>query len=205
MASDADYVPGAGDFFQKLAKLYEDMDRQYEDTAAAYGFHCRGCRDNCCRTRFFHHTHIEAAYLLHGFSRLDAVSREAALQRAREVRDAQEEGGPGSEQLMCPLNFGGWCILYPYRPMICRLHGLAHELRVPGKPTTYGPGCMEFERIRGDLAYIPFDRTPFYIRMASLEQEFKTFMGQPDRIRKTVAQIIADAADTTQTEASRAQ
>lgn len=204
MPFKTDDAPDAGGFFQKLAKLYADMDRQYADTAAAYGFYCAGCEDNCCRTRFFHHTHIEAAYLIHGLSGMDGSSYEAAVRRAREVRAAQEKGEPGSERLMCPLNVDSWCILYFYRPMICRLHGLAHELRVPGKPKTYGPGCMEFERICGDRAYIPFDRTPFYIRMAALEQEYKAHMGLTSRVRKTVAQIIADA-DTIPTKASKAQ
>jgi hypothetical protein len=77
--------------------------------------------------------------------------------------------------------------------MICRLHGLAHELNIPGRPRQFGPGCAEFERICGSQAYIPFDRTPFYAEMAALEKEFSGWLGSGGRFRRTVAEIIVDA------------
>ncbi len=169
------------------------MDSQYEKTAAAYGFDCRGCEENCCQTRFYHHTHIETAYFLNGFFRLDTGSQKEALERAGLVASAQNSHRPGSDRLMCPVNKDGWCLLYPYRPMICRLHGIAHELHAPGKPKTYGPGCAEFDRIRGDKAYVPFDRTPFYVRMAALEKEFKAQTGLFSKLRQTIAEMLVDA------------
>jgi len=180
-------------FFDRLAELYAQMDRQYEEAAAAYGFDCKGCADNCCQTRFYHHTHIETIYFLHGFFQLDAEERAAAFERARAVVDAQERQAPGADRLMCPVNREGWCRVYPYRPMICRLHGLAHELNVPGRPRQYGPGCAEFDRVSAGGAYVSFDRTPFYVRMAALEKEFKTHAGLESRLRRTVAEMLAGA------------
>ncbi len=193
MSYDTIY-PDPGDFFDRLAALYAEMDQAYEKIAAEYGFNCRGCADNCCQTRFYHHTHIETAYLLAGFAGLAADSQQLIQRRAREVALAQRTNAPGADRLMCPANIDGWCALYPYRPMICRLHGLAHELRPPGKPKTYGPGCGEFERVCGHKSYVPFDRTPFYAQMARLEQAFKAHAGIDARIRKTVADMIVDAS-----------
>ena len=181
------------EFFDRLAELYAQMDARYEEVAAAYGFDCRGCADNCCQTRFYHHTYIETAYFLHGFFQLDAENRAAAFDRARAVAAAQEREEPGAERLMCPVNREGWCRVYPYRPMICRLHGLPHELNMPGRPRQYGPGCAEFDRVSAGRAYVPFDRTPFYMQMAALENEFKTQAGLDSRLRRTIAEMLADA------------
>jgi len=180
------------DLFLNLAELYREMDQAYAQTAAAYGFACRGCQDNCCRTRFYHHTHIEAAYLLSGVFRLEAGQREMIYRRAQEIVCAQRKNLPGADRLMCPANVDGWCAIYAYRPMICRLHGLAHELKTPGKGKAYGPGCGEFERACGDQTYVAFDRTPFYRKMAALEQVFKAHAGIKTRFKKTVAEIIVD-------------
>lgn len=184
----------ADDFFSKLAELYAEMDQAYDQAAAAYGFDCKGCSDNCCQTRFYHHTHIETAYLLSGFSRLEALRQEKVYRRSEEIVAAQRKNLPGADRLMCPVNMDGWCLLYAYRPMICRLHGLAHELHLPGKGKTFGSGCGEFEHLCGDQTYVPFDRTPFYTKMAALEQEFKTYAGIKTRLKKTVAEMIVDAA-----------
>ena len=186
--------PDADDFFARLADLYAEMDQAYDQAAAAYGFDCQGCADNCCRTRFYHHTHIETAYLLSGFVRLEADRRERIYRRAGEVVSAQKPYAHGADHLMCPANIDGWCVMYAYRPMICRLHGLAHELQFPGKSRTYGPGCGEFERLCGQQSYVPFDRTPFYAKMAALEQAFKAHAGTEARLKKTVAEMIVDAA-----------
>ena len=181
------------EFFDRLAELYAQMDERYEEVAAAYGFDCRGCADNCCQTRFYHHTHIETAYFLNGFFQLDEEEQAAAVERARAVVDAQKRGAPGADRLMCPVNREGWCRVYPYRPMICRLHGLAHELNVPGRPRQYGPGCAEFDRVSAGMAYVPFDRTPFYVRMAGLEKEFKAHAGKDSRLRLSIAEMLVEA------------
>ncbi len=188
------FYPEADEPFTKLVELYAEMDQAYEQTAAAYGFDCQGCSDNCCRTRFYHHTHLETAYLLRGLSRLDTSQQELIYQQAEEIVSAQRKNMPGANHLMCPVNMDGWCALYTYRPMICRLHGLPHELNIPGKGRTFGPGCSEFERICGDQNYVPFDRTPFYTKMAVLEQAFKTHARITTRLKKTVAEMIVDAA-----------
>ena len=49
-------------FFNQLQDIFAEMDCKYDAVAESYGFKCRGCEDNCCLTRFFHHTYLE--YLL---------------------------------------------------------------------------------------------------------------------------------------------
>ena len=54
-----------------VADLFAGMDAAYDAVAQHHGFHCDGCEENCCRTRFYHHTLTEAAYLFEGYRVLD--------------------------------------------------------------------------------------------------------------------------------------
>ena len=178
---------------ESLADLFGRMEKAYNEVAAAYGFRCAGCEDNCCLTRFYHHTLLEYLYLYRGFARLSADER-ARLQRAavqvnQEAAAAVKQGR--SVRVMCPLNLGGRCMLYRYRPMICRLHGIPNEMRRPGGMPVRGPGCGDFDRQCGDRAYIPFDRTPLYAEMARHERDLREALDFKAKPKLTVAQIIA--------------
>jgi hypothetical protein len=74
--------------------------------------------------------------------------------------------------------------------MICRLHGIPHELQKPGQKVIHGPGCSTFDERCAHKRYFKFDRTPFYVAMAKLENEFKQAMGLDGRIRMTIAEMI---------------
>ncbi len=182
-------------FFDELAAIYAEMDRQYNVAASEYGFACSGCTDNCCLTRFYHHTHIEHVYLLNGFFGLDTRTRIDILQQAKAVmkKAVQADAAGQTHRIMCPLNIETLCRLYEFRPMICRLHGIPHEIRAPGRDPVFGPGCAEFFRGCEDGKYVPFDRTPFYARMANLEQRFRKASGFHDKLKKTVADMIVAA------------
>jgi Fe-S-cluster containining protein len=186
-------------FFERLTRLYDAMDRGYARAADTYGFHCDGCADNCCRTRFYHHTHLEYLFILQGVSSPDAkkqlMVQSRAAQVCRSYDRADEQGLP--VRVLCPLNIDGRCILYAYRPMICRLHGIAHQLRKPGQSTIYGPGCATFDERCGDKPYFQFDRTPFYMDMVRLENEFKQNAGLTARIKMTISRMIATSAEGT--------
>jgi Fe-S-cluster containining protein len=179
-------------FFQELAALYADMDRAYTEAADYYSFHCSGCGDNCCLTRFYHHTHLERLYLLSGFTGLDPGLQNRIRKRSqlvsRQVREAQTLGI--TPRIMCALNENGRCLLYAHRPMICRLHGIPHELRPPGKPPVFAPGCAELDRLCGGKEYKTFDRTPFYHSLADLERRFKERFGLSGKFKKTVSEFF---------------
>jgi len=181
---------------ERLAALFEKMDSAYASIAGQYGFRCTGCTDNCCLTRFHHHTLIEYLYLLEGMETLEMEIQEAIHSQVYTVCEQMAAADRKGEslRLMCPLNQGGRCVLYPHRPMICRLHGIPHELQRPDGSVTRLPGCDAFFdqcRNGGKTDYIRFDRTPLYRRMALLEQEVRQATGYAAPIKLTIAEMLA--------------
>ena len=187
------YIP----FQDWLKIIYADMDRKYQEAADYYGFECTGCEDNCCLTRFYHYTLIEYFYLKKGYHCLDNGKQTEVKQRSlavcRKIDEADEKGK--SVRLMCPLNFGSLCVLYPYRPMICRLHGIPHELQGPDQGILHSSGCGTFALKCHRKKRFKFDRTPFYMQMAALEKEVKQAVGMTQKIKMTVAQMIVTFDD----------
>jgi len=179
-------------YLERLRRIFAEMDRQYDKAAAHYGFQCKGCEDSCCLTRFHHHTFLEFLFIREGLNKLEPSERHAiriqAAAVSRQTAQAQKKGT--AVRSMCPLNEAGRCRLYPYRPMICRLHGIPHELQKPGRPVSHGPGCGAFGEQCFGKPYLKFDRTPFYIEMAGLENEFKQAIGLTGRIKLTIAEMI---------------
>lgn len=178
------------DIFIKLQDLYAQMDTAWDETAVTYGFQCNGCEDNCCRSLFFHHTQVEKAYLVHGFEKLDIALKTSILENAEQYIEQtfDRSGNAESKKILCPVNKKEKCLLYPYRPMICRLHGLPHQLTRPDGEILKGTGCNagQFE----SKSYTVFDRTPFYQQMARTEMAFRSRTGQTGKIKETVAQMI---------------
>jgi hypothetical protein len=185
----------------RLESLFKEMDRTYAAVADQYGFRCSGCADNCCMTRFFHHTLLEYLYLMEGVRGLSPAARQAILTKAEASEStAAAGGGDGTRRSMCPLNCEGRCSLYPYRPMICRLHGIPHELHRAGGGTVKQPGCdafFEHCRRNGKYDYIPFDRTPFYRQMAMLEKDLRLATGYADKIKLSIAQMLVTITEST--------
>ena len=179
-------------FLNQLKTIYAAMDRKYQEAADYYEFKCTGCEDNCCLTRFYHHTLLEYYFILKGFTTLDKEKQNQIKQRAakvcRKTALADEKGE--NVRLMCPLNFDGFCQLYAFRPMICRLFGIAQELQQPGMGVIRRPGCGAFSEQHLDKSYFKFDRTPFFVEMAMLEKEFKQAAGLNQKFKMTVAQIL---------------
>ena len=181
-------------YFERLQAIYESMDRDFGQAAVFYEFQCRGCEDSCCLTRFYHHTYLECLFVLKGLTALAPSLRNTIRTKAesvcRQSARADDQGLP--VRLMCPLNQDGMCVLYHYRPMICRLHGIPHELHRPGRPVIHGPGCGEFNAKCSHKPYFKFDRTNFYFQMAALENEFRQAVGLTGRIKLTIAEMILE-------------
>lgn len=179
-------------FLRRLELIYKKMEDEYNKLSGSYGFYCAGCEENCCFTRFYHHTFAEYLYIKKGLETLEPVNRkeikEKAVSICRQTIELDKSGLP--VHLPCPLNYEGMCVLYTYRPMICRLHGLPHELVLPGRENKLSPGCDEFKLQCGSKAYMKFDRTPFYSEMAGLERDIKKAFGISERIKMTVAQML---------------
>jgi hypothetical protein len=116
--------------------------------------------------------------------------------RQHVIHRAQAMCRPSAKAVyLCPLNVDDRCILYPYRTMICRLHGLPYEVRRPDGKTEEGPGCDRFERerTRRGLVYRRIDRTPLYNDLARLEWQIRQANPRhPSRFKRTIAQMIRD-------------
>lgn len=186
-------VPNAEAHFKGLRGLYHEMAEGYQKAAAGYRFSCVNCSDNCCQTRFYNHTYIEYFFLMEGIAGLDDDRQD--LLKAKAINVCEEiaaiEARGSSPRVMCPANEGGQCILYEYRPMICRLHGIPYDLQMPGSPPTRGEPCTEFSAQAIAGPYIPFDRTSFYRSMSQLEQALRLETGCFSKIKRTVAEMIA--------------
>ena len=183
-----------GPFRQSVIYLFEQMDRAYDAAARNSGFVCNGCRDNCCLTRFYHHTLVEYLYIKSGLEEIGPqaladvkIRAMAALEQTAKMEQDQKPG-----RVMCPLNTAGRCMLYAHRPMICRLHGISHALRRPDGRLQTGPGCDDFYAQCGASKEAQLDRTPFYVAMAKLERQLRQALGFYQKIKMTIAQIIID-------------
>ena len=176
--------------FALLIDLYNTMDAAWNETASAYSFECNSCKDNCCTSLFYHYTHIEHAYLLYGFNRLASDRQYKILNLAKAYCEKIFEQGNANKNLKiwCPVNMDGHCLLYQYRPMICRLHGLPHELNRPGGEPVKAPGCDAGQF--NTKNYVRFDRTPFYQQMAHIEIAFRQNKNLSGKLKMTIAQIL---------------
>jgi Fe-S-cluster containining protein len=190
-----DQVPQA--LLDQLDAIFAGMDKAYTKAAAACGFKCRGCQESCCRTRFYHHTVLELAYLKQGLAALTATEREAALDAASRqiavIRRYEVVGEP--PRAMCPLNVAGRCRLYAQRPMICRLHGIAHLLQRGDGTYQTGPGCHLYSLQCPEPGAARLDRTPHYRELAALEQLLRRTVNFQGRIKLTVAEMMLVLAD----------
>jgi hypothetical protein len=178
----------------QVTELYQDMEAAYDQAAAALDFSCSGCPDNCCDSYFLHHTYTEWAYLWQGLKSLE----ESQLQNitgkaAKYVAESEASLAQGEHPiLMCPLNTNGLCSLYPYRLMICRLHGVpATFTRPDGKKLDF-PGCFRCqEHIAADNTGASLDRTQFFRRLVELEIALLGHrrMTAP-KVKLTIAQMV---------------
>jgi hypothetical protein len=94
-------------FLDRLGDIFSAMDREYTRAAGYYQFQCDGCMDNCCLTRFYHHTHLEFYYLGMGFENLESQKKSEILLKAekvcRETAKADEKEIP--VRFMCKILF----------------------------------------------------------------------------------------------------
>ena len=132
---------------KKYGELLASVDRWFASCVGHVGAEIScgtGCSE-CCRG-LFDITLLDAWYLRHGFEMLDKSIRAVALEKAEQRRVILQGAWPEFtvpyilnyrpeadwEQLMpedddtpCPLlSENGTCLVYGYRPMTCRLHGL---------------------------------------------------------------------------------
>lgn len=195
-----EFPRGVDHFMERLKTIYQAMDKAYDEVAAYYGCSCAGCDGNCCTSYFFHYTVAEYLYLAKGFQTLSPERQYEVRRLAREfVKERHRLQAEGKKiDLMCPLNDRGFCGLYAFRPMICRLHGVPHSYRRPDMVLVRGGGCPKLVPPVVDAsgrnieksAYRELDRSRFYRDLAMLEQKLRREIGFSGRIKMTIADMI---------------
>ncbi len=159
---------------KRLEDLYAEMEDAYDKVASELDFGCQGCSDNCCDSYFMHYTYLEWSYLWIGFCELPQDKQREVLDRAQkyiaESGDAIEQNE--RPQVMCPLNENGLCIVYKYRLMVCRTHGVPAAITRPDGKKLHFPGCFRCQEIQGDIDNSSFvERTPMLRQLALMENE----------------------------------
>lgn len=178
-------------FRNKIGNLYSAIDAMYEVAAKHYKFSCEGCNASCCQTRFYHYTYAEFLYLKFGFDALDKSKKEHLKSLSDNYENYYKKNSEESPQ-MCPLNENGLCLLYNWRPMICRLHGLPSETQDINMVATFYDGCEKFirQKTQDGYVYMTINRTIYYREMSKIENELRKMhdITQPDRL--TVSGMI---------------
>jgi Fe-S-cluster containining protein len=136
---------------QALVSAYRDLlgeiDAWFERCLAAAPPGLLACRKGCsaCCRGLFDITLLDAFLLKEGFAALPSATRETVLARCRPrlaelqsrwpelhppyllsgLSDDSWMEMPEGDETPCPLlGDDGLCLIYPFRPMTCRLHGL---------------------------------------------------------------------------------
>lgn len=188
----------------RIKKLYEEMESSYDNVASQLEFGCQDCPDNCCDSYFLHHTYAEWSYLWAGFRQLPEEKQQDILERSENYvkgcREAQVKGE--HPRMMCPLNEDGLCILYPYRLMVCRTHGVPASMTRPdGQQLTF-PGCYYCQKIV-DNRYADGEEPPRMERTRLLRElvmiENDLFAGRRHlypKVKLTIAEMLLKGAPT---------
>jgi Fe-S-cluster containining protein len=175
----------------RLTELYRLMDSAYCEVSKQVGFSCEGCDGvKCCTVDLILHTTVEMLYLRRGFNALDVSRQLEILGRCRGIIKAKEDDALGDDyrRAVCALNFEGLCVLYEYRPMICRLAGIPHIIVRPDGTITESGGCVRYhEDFRPGRPDLKIDRTDFYRQMAGIEIEVVRAVG-----KRTASRTIAE-------------
>jgi len=182
------------DFVQQVAYLYRDMENAYDGAAKDLNFSCTGCPDNCCDSFFQHHTYTEWTYLWLGLKTLDSTQQQTIHAKAtRYVVETESALARGERPIMmCPLNEDELCTLYPYRMMLCRLHGVPATLTRPDGKKLEFPGCFRCQELTpAESPTRTLDRTRFLQRLVDLEIRLlgSRRMTAP-KVKLTIAQMI---------------
>lgn len=177
----------------RLSELYRQIDSAYRSIAENIGLTCEGCDGvRCCTVDLMLHTFVEMDYLRRGFSTLaPAVQREVSA-RCRAMISAKDDDPYGDDyrDAVCALNSYGRCVLYEYRPMICRLAGIPHFIVRPDGNRIESGGCTQYtDQISQSHQDVRLDRTEYYRTMASLEMEIVRKSGQRT-VPRTVAETL---------------
>ncbi|MBN2061963.1 MAG: hypothetical protein JW882_16260 [Deltaproteobacteria bacterium] len=201
--------------FQSYEFLADQADAAFHRMEKEYGtcIRCERYCSDCCHAVFGLFL-IEAAYLKQHFDRLDHQTIKKALLRCNDTdralkrleiklrsneEDAQMQAYVlARERVRCPLlNDERECILYPYRPITCRVYGIPTKIhgtaRVCGKA-----------KFKKSESYPAFDLDEVYRNLFTLSREFleSEKAGDPEKasLLISVSKVISTPSEDIITE-----
>jgi len=198
---DFDYL------FEAYDRLVTAADQSFEKMVQDFPDHVRcepGCAD-CCHALFGLFL-VEAVFLKRDFDRLDEKERTAALERSQDADRALEKleetlrsfkddpqmisYSMARARIRCPLlNEENACILYPYRPITCRVYGI--PTRVRGVPRVCGKTGFKMEE-----TYPLFDLDDVHRELHQLSGELLERAGAKDLERASLLLSLSKVIQT---------
>ena len=95
-----------------------EFDKKIEEYFSLHStfIHCKkGCAD-CCKDGDYPISDIELLYIMEGFSKVSDDTKQIIQENIKSTQD----------NTICPFLINNECSIYPFRPIICRVHGLAY-------------------------------------------------------------------------------
>lgn len=102
------------DFLQELDKKLSSYCEKHKTH-----IHCKAGCSLCCEKGDYPVSQLELEYMMQGFIALD---NETKIKIQNNIK-AMEKGG------VCPFLLDKKCSIYTFRPIVCRVHGLAYLCR----------------------------------------------------------------------------
>ena len=99
-------------------EFLDSLDKRLEKYFELHKEHincCLGC-SSCCETVDYPISQIELEYLMQGFEHLSNKEKATVQNRIKNIAKSET----------CPFLIDKKCSVYPYRPLVCRVHGLAY-------------------------------------------------------------------------------
>ena len=197
----------ANDLFRSYELLVDKAEAAFQGMQKDHSS-CIKCEPHCsdCCHAIFGLFLIEAGYLKEHLDELTNEEKRAALLRCEEAEKSLErlqkmlqahEGDPqmqayimSRERIPCPLlNENQDCILYPYRPITCRVYGI--PTKVQGKARV----CWKAE-FKKDERYPVFDLDGVYRDLYFLSIELLKSAGKDDPEKASLLFSVSKAITT---------
>ena len=193
--------------FQSYENLVVRADQAFQKVANEYP-ECVKCHSHCadCCHAVFGLFLVEAAYVNQHFTQLDRKQRRSAILRANksdkdlerlekklQTHHCNPQMGPISlerERIRCPLlDDRQECILYPYRPITCRVYGIPTAIH--GKARVCGRAGFEEAG-----SYPAFDLDGLYRDLYMLSKAFLQGAGSEDLDKASLLISVSKAIRT---------
>lgn len=193
------------DWLERYRQVVQGWESEFARNRILHGhkIRCRrGCED-CCH-QLFQITELEAAFVSRAVQRMPPVERQRLQARAAEylrnrgelvARQGQVESWgalqPEGSRLPCPALEDGACIIYDFRPMICRKFGI--PLWNPDRPGRVHACQLNFrdgEEIEDDrLIQI---QTGLHQEWKQIQLDYNRAGGRRDDDPVTIARAIVE-------------